>query len=228
MTKNKDQKRLIRARMKKTGESYTAARAVIVSRQTRDDGAHAPRRAQWPALAGISDAKVSEKTGRTWAEWVALLDAAGARKLSHRDIARHVLDKYADVGGWWSQMVTVGYERICGLREVGQGRDGRYQAGKSRTFAVKTSKLYRMFRDARLRLEWLPEGVTRVRTAVENKSIRFDWHDGTQVNVFFVSKGPAKSLVSIDHAKLASRADVMKAKSYWNDRLKTLDAVLKQ
>ena len=39
MTRNKDQKRLIRSRMRKTGESYTSARAQILSKLP----AHAPR-----------------------------------------------------------------------------------------------------------------------------------------------------------------------------------------
>ena len=31
--------------------------------------------------AGISDEAVRAKTGRTWGEWFAILDGAGARKL---------------------------------------------------------------------------------------------------------------------------------------------------
>jgi hypothetical protein len=35
---------------------------------------------------GISDAAVYARTGRTWQEWFASLDAAGARKLAHKGI----------------------------------------------------------------------------------------------------------------------------------------------
>jgi hypothetical protein len=51
MTRDKDRKRIIRNRMKKTGESYAAARAQILSRPVRE---RHPR-PDLPALAGMSD-----------------------------------------------------------------------------------------------------------------------------------------------------------------------------
>lgn len=230
MTRNKDLKRLVRTRMQKTGESYTAARARIVSKRSaaKTDSAanYAAPRAKWPALAGMSDDKVKASTGRTWAQWVAVLDEAGAHAWSHREIARHVGGTRPNVSAWWAQTVTVGYERIRGLRDVGQRRGGAYDANKSRTFAVGVSTLYRMFRDARKRAAWLPEGVTRVRTSIPDKSIRADWHDGTQVNFYFVPKSDAKCAVAIQHGKLAGRADVEKMKTFWARRLDDLKAAL--
>ncbi len=226
MTRNKDQKRLIRTRMSKTGESYTAARAVLLERGRRSDGDYAAPRSQWARLAGMSDAKVRERTGRSWAEWVAVLDAVDAHKMSHRDIARHVRDTYAQINSWWSQTITVGYERIRGLREVGQRRDGAYEANKSRTFATGVSSLYRMFSDARRRKKWLPEGVTGVRAAIADKSLRVDWHDGTRVAFFFVPRGPGKSSVSVQHARLQSKADIARMKGFWEERLGVLCELL--
>ena len=43
--------------------------------------------------------------------------------MSHTEIAAMV-NKTWKVDGWWSQTVTVGYERIKGLRARGQRRDG--------------------------------------------------------------------------------------------------------
>jgi hypothetical protein len=50
------------------------------------------------------------------------LDYLGAKEMSHREIAALVSKKYK-IDGWWSQTVTVGYERINGLRARGQRRD---------------------------------------------------------------------------------------------------------
>ena len=61
----------------------------------------------------VSDAAVEAKTGKTWQEWFALLDAAGARQMDHKSIAAH-LDKKLGVPGWWAQMVTVAYEQARG------------------------------------------------------------------------------------------------------------------
>ena len=45
--------------------------------------------------------------------------------MPHKEIARYVREKFA-VSGWWAQTITVGYERIRGLREKGQRRSGGY------------------------------------------------------------------------------------------------------
>ena len=109
MPANKDFKRLVRARMHKTGESYTAARAHLITKQ------HA-RTPEYAKLAGMtSDAALQAKTGCTWERWVKALYRVQAHTWPHRRIAAYVHEKY-QVPGWWSQTVTVGYERIKGLR----------------------------------------------------------------------------------------------------------------
>ena len=101
----------------------------------------------YAALAGMSDEKVKAKTGCTWERWVYALDRHGAEQMSHRDIAALVNEKYK-IDGWWSQTVTVGYERIKGLRARGQRRDGTYEATKSRTFNVPVTTLFDAWADA--------------------------------------------------------------------------------
>ena len=227
MTHKKDQKRLVRARMQKTGESYTAARAALVGRPGKPSPYAAPPK-EWPTLAGMSDAAVKAKTGRTWAGWVKELDRAGAHALKHRDIARLLKAEYPEVGAWWTQTVTVGYERIRGLRDVQQNCDGIYEASKSRTFPVDVGTLYAAFKDARRRKKWIGDGWKRIRTATENRSIRTDWDDGTQVNVYFTAEGPTKSSVSVQHTKLANKAGVAKAKELWDARLNALRDVVEE
>ena len=116
MPNRKDLKRLVRARMAKTGESYTTARAHITRSKLS-----LPRGYQ--KLGGIPDANLIENTGRTWRQWVAVLDDLGATEMSHRDIARWVASHH-DIGSWWSQTVTVEYERARGRRVVGQRPGG--------------------------------------------------------------------------------------------------------
>ena len=134
MTANKDFKRLVRGRMLRTGESYTAARANLLRKP--------PAKIDYAALAGISDASIQANTGCRWELWTKALDYAGAHTWPHRRIAEYVHKKFK-VGDWWSQTVTVGYERIKGLRAIGQRRDGTFEAAKSKTFAVSIARLYR-------------------------------------------------------------------------------------
>ena len=222
MPTNKDLKRLIRTRMHKTGESYTSARAHILKQPaTRPAPAPAPTGpADYARLAGMSDEAVKAKTGCAWERWVYALDKLGAADLPHREIARIVHEKYK-IGGWWAQTVTVGYERIRGLRAIGQRRDGAYEASKSKTIAVPVGTLYRAFRDARIRKRWLDVPVT-VRTATVDKAVRFGWEDGTIVQTYFTAKGKAKSAVAIQHVKLKDKAATERLKAFWGEKLGTL------
>jgi hypothetical protein len=48
----------------------------------------------------ISDSAVMAKIGRDWKGWFSLLDGAGAKKMAHKDIARHLAG--IGVPPWWS------------------------------------------------------------------------------------------------------------------------------
>lgn len=222
MPRDKDLKRLVRARMQKTGESYTAARAQI-TRTAKPSTPPAPT-PNFAELAGMSDDKVKESTGCDWAKWVYALDRHGAASLSHREIAALVKDKY-QVADWWTQTVTVGYERIKGLRARGQRRDGTYEATKSRTFGVPVAVLFDAWANARTRKRWLADKV-KVRTASSPKSMRLDWPDGGIIAVGFLPKGDAKSNVAVSHAKLPDRETANRLKEFWAERLDALGKVL--
>src|SRR2546423_585811 len=187
MPTNKDLKRLVRARMRKTGEAYTAARTNIIKKPKTAKSSRAPSAAlnkavDYAALAGTSDATIKAKTGCTWERWVRALDHHGAAEMSHREIATLVNTKYK-IPGWWSQTVTVGYERIKGLRALGQRRDGTYEATKSRTFNVPVTVLFDAWADAKMRRRWLNGENVKVRTATSPKSMRLDWSDRSIIAV---------------------------------------------
>src|SRR3989449_5622327 len=115
----KDFKRLVRARMQKTGEAYTAARAHLLQKQQES------RPVDYARLAGMmSAAALKARTGCTWERWVKALDRVAAHRWPHREIAHYVHEKYK-VPGWWAQTVTVGYERIKGLRAIGDRKSTR-------------------------------------------------------------------------------------------------------
>jgi hypothetical protein len=129
------------------------------------------------------------------------------------------------VPDWWSQMVTVGYERIKGLRARGQRRDGSYEATKSRTFAVPVATLFDAWANARRRNAWLGERVT-IRTATAPKSLRIGWSDGSIVAVGFYPKGTSRSSVAVQHAKLPDRDTAERLKQFWTARLDALGDAL--
>jgi hypothetical protein len=223
MPVQKDLKRIVRSRMEKTGESYTAARQQILNKNKLT--LVPPPPTDYAALAGMSDGTISKKTGRSWAQWVELLDAFGGKDKPHREIAEHVNAQGVD--GWWSQSVAVGYERIRGLRQIGQRRSGAWEASKSKTFNVPVEKLFDAFANARTRKRWLGDVALKVRTAKKPKSMRITWDDNTSVDLWFEAKGAAKSVVAVQHVKLTSKEDASARKLYWAERLETLAQLLK-
>jgi hypothetical protein len=172
-----------------------------------------------------SDEAVKRATGKDWAEWLKVLDKEGAKKLGHREIVEIVSGKYG-VGPWWQQMVTVGYERARGLREVHETATG-FVANASRTIAVPVDELSEAWSDGRRRAKWL--GVKAVaRKTTSKKSMRFDWPDGTQVLVTCDPKGDAKSVVTIEHSKLSGAKDVAARKVFWKETLAKLKESLER
>ena len=218
MPADKDLKRLVRARMTKTGEAYTAARAQLLKTP-------APPRPDYAALAGMADDKVKAKTGRGWEEWSRVLDSHNAALLAHRDIARLLSEQYG-TPDWWTQTVAVGYERIKGIRAIGQRRDGTYEASKSKTFAVPVTKLYDAWARAAARRKWLDDTGLTIRTSSRPKYLRLDFGDGTIVVVGFTPKGRTKSSVAVQHTKLPDRTAVEGLKRFWGERLTALGEVL--
>lgn len=177
-------------------------------------------------LAGVGSAAVLKATGRAWDEWLRLLDRAGAKAMPHKDIAMLLSRKFA-VPDWWSQMVTVGYEQARGLRAVGQKADG-YAASASKTVAIELPRLFAAWSDPRQRLRWLPEAPLEVSRSTDGKSIRMRWTQGggSRVDVNFQARGEDKSVVQVEHARLADATAARRQKAFWADALQRLKALL--
>lgn len=219
MTTHRTFKRRVRARMGKTGESYTAARRVLIAA-----GDH-PEPETPTFEMPVSDEAVASATGGRWDQWFGLLDVWGATGHTHTEIARWLVSEQG-VGGWWSQSITVAYERARGIRAPGQHADG-WTVTATKTIAVPVERLYRAFMDETQRGRWLPGADLRLRTATAPKSARYDWEDGsTRVSVGFDALDDIRSRVALEHARLpdADTADEMKA--WWRERIAALKVML--
>jgi hypothetical protein len=171
-----------------------------------------------------SDEAVKAATGKVWAEWFAILDKAGAKKLAHSDIAKY-LKKDCKVRSWWCQMVAVAYEHERGLRDAHQKGSGEFAASASRTLAAPIAQVYKAWIDEATRKRWLGGAKMEISTKTENKSLRAAW-DGnkSRLSVNFYAKGPEKTQVAIDHMKLADSKECEKVKAYWSEALTRLES----
>ena len=222
MTTQKLFKRRVRARMSKTGESYTAAHRHVA--RTRDRLVSASIDLSG-ATELASDEKVREVTGQSWEAWLSLLDRWGARARKRGEIVSFLMADQ-DVASWWAQTIAAGYERTRGMRLKHQQPDG-FTIYVSRTIGVPIEVLFDSFVNGRTRAQWLTHGSMSLRSAQPGKVARFDWGDGpTRVMVTFEGKGPSKVTAHVSHERLADPEAAEAAKAAWKDRLANLKSVL--
>ena len=177
-------------------------------------------------LTGTSDEAVARATGKSWAEWLALLDTAGGREMNHKQIVAH-LQAHHDVSSWWQQQLAVGYEQSRGLRAKHEMTDG-YQISRTRTLAAPATTVYNAWVDDNARAGWLPDAAFTIRKATPPKSLRLTWAGAagagaagagaTSVEVGLSDKGD-RTAVSVQHTKLPDAAAAERMKAYWAEAL---------
>lgn len=178
-------------------------------------------------IGGTSDDVLKTRTGKTWEEWFAILDAAGAMDLEHPEIARHLSEQHG-VPGWWTQKITGGYEQERKGRQKHQMPEG-YQVSASKTINVPLDELYKAWSEAEARLQWLDEPEIQVRKATPQKSLRMTWIDGqSSLEVLFDAKGEQRSRVRLQHSKLPGPVEAEQMKAYWAEALNRLRVLLEK
>jgi uncharacterized protein YndB with AHSA1/START domain len=222
MTTQKTFKRRVRARAAKTGESYTAARRHLVA---RPEAPEAALTLDTKALAGVSEEALVERTGRPLAGWFEALDGWPADDRSHTEIARWLVGEHG-VEGWWSQTITVAYERSRGRRVLHQTAAG-FSVGATRTVAATPDEVRAMFADPRRRARWLSDAPLEVRAAYRGPRGRYDWADpASKVWVDLVPKDDGRTTVTVTHEKLPDANAAAAMKEMWRGALVRLRDIL--
>ncbi len=201
-----------------------------------------------PATAArISSSAVERATGKTWDDWHALLDAAGANSMTHQEIVRLV--RKHGVGPWWEQMVTVGYEYARAKRTVGKTATVGFEVGVQKTLAVTPRRAWSLLmtppgRDlwlgklARFRLakgaayETAEGNKGQVRSLTAGKHLRMTWSaaGGTRgkapstLQIHFVPSGDGTS-IRFHQEKLASASERERMRQRWRRVLEQLEAL---
>src|SRR5262245_20168174 len=142
MTQAKKLKKTIRARARKTGESYTVARRQILKSRAKraPTAAAAKATASRPPRALVSDATSLRRTGKPIEHWFTLLDAFDPKSKGHTDRARHLHEDHG-VPEWYCQQITVTWERARALRVANQACDGSFQVSVSRAIPVSVAEV---------------------------------------------------------------------------------------
>lgn len=165
-------------------------------------------------------------SGRDRDEWFAELDAWGAAGRPYGEIAAWLTGQ--GLSDWWAQKVIVEYEQARGLREAGARPDGTFAGGASRTIGAAATAAFNAFADAAIREQWLPGVPLHERTSRPGRSGRYEFEDGTRLNVDFADKGSDKCQVAVEHTHLSDAQAAADAKAAWRERLSGLKAFLEQ
>jgi hypothetical protein len=236
MTQQKALKQRVRARMAKTGERYTSARANVLRKG--GSGAASTDTAAPPSIGnvpdspfrggyGASDEALVKRTGHEWAHWYRILDSWGAATKPHPEIARF-LNLDLGVEGWWAQELTVRYEMAIGRRVPNQRKDG-FEATAAKTIQAPPERVYEAIVDDGRRAAWLDRPM-HLRSANQNRTksafgtVRFDWDDGHSRVVLWMADKGDRTTVSLAHQKLRDGDAVDDLKTFWRDRLAALAA----
>jgi hypothetical protein len=170
----------------------------------------------------MDDAPVLTATGRAWSDWFELLDERDAQALTHKEIARMLRDEFG-VPAWWSQTVTVEYERYIGRREPGQRLSGDFATTVSKTLPGTMDEAFDRW------LDLLPSGhdapafdgvpFSGTPSISRTKKWRY-WRvrlaDGAKVTAYVSAKTDGEAaLLAVETDKLAGKAEVGRWKAYW-------------
>ena len=166
----------------------------------------------WAAEPEIADDRLREATGRGWDEWRELVDGAGLREAGHTAIAAWVASEHG-VEGWWAQAVTIGYERIVGLRQRGQMADGTFTTNASRTLELDADTLRARLLDGRDAL--FPGMKTELRSRTTSKSLRIAFPEGVAL-IALTPASRGRTTVTVQHEKLPTPEAVERSTAYWS------------
>ncbi len=192
----------------------------------------------------ISSDAVKKATGMSWEKWIAVLDRAGAARMTHKDIVRLLKEQGMIDSPWWQQMVTVGYELAKGLRVVGETKDAGFEIGVSKTLPLTREQAWDLItrrpgRDAWLgpvpRLRFVKGEKYRtadgaageIRSVTPGKALRLtwqpaEWNHASTIGVHVVPSGP-KASVRFHQEKLATAKERVRMRRQWKKALDTLE-----
>ena len=210
----------VAAKPKASGKPVTAAKVAPAKAVLVDTPASLRPIEQ---AVGVSSDAVARRTGKSWAAWFALLDAAGAAELDHKGIVA-VLAQRHGVGPWWQQMVTTAYEKARGT-DGAQAADEGFQVGVEKVLELPVGKLFRFWSEPAERNKWLADDRFSIHKSTASKSIRARWGRGSsRIDVDFSEKGPSKSQVTVQHRRIETSEAAAQMKAYWAKKLSALEA----
>lgn len=192
----------------------------------------------------MTSASVKKGTGKSWDQWIEILDRLGAREMTHRNIVLHLQKKYR-LTPWWQQGVTLGYEIHIGRRVEGQNGKGLFTTTTTKTLKAPASAVWKWLNSAEGQSLWLKplsefklkpkavfeteEGVFgEVRTMLVNRRARLRWQEDTWerpsiLQIYLVPRKNGTCILCFTHENLATGRLRLQMRDYWRNVVSQID-----
>lgn len=195
-------------------------------------------------INNVSSEAVENATGKSWDEWLKIIDKTGGEKKDHKEIVAF-LNKNYQVSSWWQQMITVGYEHARGKRVVGETADSGFQLGVQRSVAIPKDEVWEILTSSQGVKKWLGETSVSIKkgevyetkdgTMGEIRVVRptdrirltwkpSDWEKSStlQISLICPRNTKNKTTVNFHHEKLPGKKYREELKVHWKQVLSSL------
>lgn len=195
-------------------------------------------------LNNVSTEAVKKATGKNWDEWIQLLDNAGLRDKSHKEVVHYLEEGKHIESGWWRQMVTVGYEYARGSRILGETAEAGFEIGVQKTIPISPTQAWKLLTSPEGLKIWMgdtknfksekgfqydtAEGISgEIRSLKAGERIRLTRKikGEQQSSTFQISLIPSggKTSFRFHHEKLAGEDERERMGNHWREVLEQLE-----
>lgn len=198
------------------------------------------KHAEIPRIGRVSDESVRKGSGKSWAQWIQILERAGASSWPRKEIVTLLREKYA-LRPWWQQVVTTGYEIHKGRRQDGWNSRGEYSITATKSLALPRKRVWKAVCSREGMRCWLKPladfslspgesfetesgAFGEVRTVKGGERIRLSWREDSEekasiVQINVIAKPGGRSLLVIDHTQLREGRRREEIRQLWKDAL---------
>lgn len=195
----------------------------------------------------VPSESVFKHTGKHWAQWIPLLEKAGARTWSYQEIVAH-LKKRHKLSPWWQHGVALGFEIATNRREVGQDAKGKYMVTATCALPHSVQAVWDVLMSDAGQKVWLNPMYTlelepkspfetndgffgEVRTLKVARRLRLAWQDPqwdftTVLEVHLVPRPGKKAILVFNHTGLDSEQTKARMKIRWRAAADAVPALL--
>lgn len=200
-------------------------------------------------IGRVSSESVEKHTSKNWDQWIKILEKAGARSWSHKEIVAFLKKKYK-LTPWWQQGVTVGFENAIGRREENRDQKGLYTFTATKSISRNAKDVWKFIVSPEGQALWLepldevdfaPKKELEtgfgyfgeVRTVRPPKAMRLrlqdiDWDKPSILELFIAPKPKNKCIVVFSHGKLPTQKLHIEFRSRWKEALEKIKIAVEQ